>query len=210
MQCVSLPFLLKRSPKKSQVYSAQAAVGEDSGKPDGNVSDGWYRYCRAIPEYPNWESWAALYLTEILTTAAVALHCSIGCVIAFTNETKAMVKIRKMSPGLNCGSDHQWKWVWQPPLTSYLLDFSLNASVLTSPGWCCRSGLDMVWCCCARSPAYLAQAGVTSTPFFSKSSHSFRALYTFWFAVPALLGFFTLKGKHATLSFSLELIFLFL
>lgn len=28
---------------------------------------------------------AVLYLTEILTIAAVALHCSIGCVIAFTN-----------------------------------------------------------------------------------------------------------------------------
>lgn len=30
--------------------------------------------------------------------------------------------------------------VWQHPLTSNLLDFSLNASLLSSPGWCCRSG----------------------------------------------------------------------
>lgn len=75
----------KRSPKKSQVRSAQAVVGEDSGKPDGSVSDEWHRYSRAMPGYPNWESQAALYLTEILTIAAIALHCSIGCVITFTN-----------------------------------------------------------------------------------------------------------------------------
>lgn len=76
---------LKSSPKKSQVCSAQAVAGEDSGKPDGNGSDGWYRYRRAVPEYSNWESRSGLCLTEILTIAAVALHCSIGCVIAFTN-----------------------------------------------------------------------------------------------------------------------------
>lgn len=79
-----LIFLI-RSPKKSQVCSAQDVFGEDSGRPDGNVSDGWYSYHRAMPEYLNWERRAALYLFEILTIAAVALHCSIGCVIAFTN-----------------------------------------------------------------------------------------------------------------------------
>lgn len=55
-QGVSLPHFPQKGPKeKSRLFSTSCIWG-GSGKPDGNVSDGWYRYRRAMPEYPNWES----------------------------------------------------------------------------------------------------------------------------------------------------------
>jgi len=68
----------------------------------------------------------------------------------------------------------------------------------------------VVWVLLCEQPCPAGSGQGKWCPVFSKLSRSFRAFDTFWLAVPALLAFFTLKGKHATPRFSLELTFLFL